>query len=183
MEYGKVTEWPKVLAWKASVGQPTGGSNPPLSEAGCGGCAQAAGGKMFDKMNSQVRPSKDDLINIVKNKAPLKKLCAFIENELSGTHQIDYSTCSMAPGWNLKYKKGSRAICTVYPEKEYCGVLITLNRDALEKFNMLGEVFSQSIRDAANTVKSLNGAKWLTVNVTDAAGFEDAKKLLLLKFD
>jgi hypothetical protein len=29
--FGEVTEWLKVLAWNASVGQLTGGSNPPLS--------------------------------------------------------------------------------------------------------------------------------------------------------
>ena len=28
---GEVTEWPKVHAWKACVGQPTVGSNPTLS--------------------------------------------------------------------------------------------------------------------------------------------------------
>ena len=26
-----MSEWSKVHAWKACVGQPTGGSNPPLS--------------------------------------------------------------------------------------------------------------------------------------------------------
>ena len=29
--YGEMTEWTKVLAWNASVGQPTVGSNPTLS--------------------------------------------------------------------------------------------------------------------------------------------------------
>jgi hypothetical protein len=29
--FGVVTEWPMVLAWKASVGQPTAGSNPAYS--------------------------------------------------------------------------------------------------------------------------------------------------------
>ena len=28
---GEVAEWLKVPAWKAGVGKPTGGSNPPLS--------------------------------------------------------------------------------------------------------------------------------------------------------
>ena len=31
MGCGEVTEWLKVLAWKACVGQPTEGSNPSLS--------------------------------------------------------------------------------------------------------------------------------------------------------
>ena len=29
--FGEMTEWTKVLAWNASVGQPTVGSNPTLS--------------------------------------------------------------------------------------------------------------------------------------------------------
>lgn len=29
---------------------------------------------------------------------------------------MQYSKCSLKRGWNIKYRKGSRAICTVYPE-------------------------------------------------------------------
>ncbi len=31
LNFGEMTEWSKVLAWNASVGQPTEGSNPSLS--------------------------------------------------------------------------------------------------------------------------------------------------------
>ncbi|MCL2538394.1 MAG: DUF3788 domain-containing protein [Alphaproteobacteria bacterium] len=137
---------------------------------------------MFNKLNREIRPTKDDLIGIVKNKSALKKLITFIENDLGGAAQIDYSTCSMAPGWNLKYKRGARAICTIYPDKDYCGVMITLNRDALEQFDAMSELFSPAVRKLADEITPLNGAKWLTVDITAPGGFDDAKKMLILKF-
>ncbi|MDR2933686.1 MAG: DUF3788 domain-containing protein [Rickettsiales bacterium] len=137
---------------------------------------------MIDKMNSKIKPSKNDLIKVVKNYKYLQKFCDFVELEFAATHQIDYSTCSMAPGWNLKYKKGSKSICTIYPNKDECGVMITLNAASLEKFYTMDKLFSKSLRDLEKSMKGLNGAKWLTVNIIDDDGLEEAKKLIMLKF-
>ena len=137
---------------------------------------------MFDKMNPKTRPSKEELINIAKNNAVLKKLCAFIEAEMNAAHRIDHSTCPMAPGWNLKYKKGGRAVCTIYPGKDECGVMITLNRERLEAFRAMGKAFGKTLRNLEARTTPLNGAKWLSVNVVDEEGLAEAKKLLKLKF-
>ncbi len=138
---------------------------------------------MIDKMNSKIKPAKNNLVMVVKNYTPLKKLCDWIESEFGAKHQIDYSTCSMAPGWNLKYKKGSKSICTAYPNRDECHVMITLNAVALERFRTVDKLFSKNLRDLEKSMKPLNGAKWLSVNVVDDAGFEEAKKLIMLKFE
>lgn len=138
---------------------------------------------MFDKLNASTVPSKNELISVVKaeSNALLIDLCRHIEAEFDAKEQIDYSACSMAPGWNLKYKKSSKSICTIYPYKDYFTVLITLNFDALELFNIMADTFCQYIRDLAANTSGMNGAKWLSVNVTDKIIAEDVKKLLKLK--
>jgi len=108
---------------------------------------------------------------------------AFIEGEIGAAHQIDYSTCPMAPGWNLKYKKSAKSVCAIYPDKDKCGVMITLNSAALEKFKMMEPLFSRPLREMVIMAIPMNGSKWLSVNVADEAGFEEAKKLIMLKFE
>ena len=29
---------------------------------------------------------------------------------------VEYSGCSLAPGWNVKYRARGRALCTIYPD-------------------------------------------------------------------
>ena len=46
---GEVTEWTKVLAWNASVGQPTVGSNPTLSAI----CANVRGPRWWSGLRGR----------------------------------------------------------------------------------------------------------------------------------
>ncbi len=46
-------------------------------------------------------------------------LLAWLEDTFHISPRIEYSRCSMQGGWNVKYKKGSRAVCTLYPEEGY----------------------------------------------------------------
>ena len=59
-------------------------------------------------------PHPDDIAEFVDN--PLwKALCSWLESGYRTVPRIEYSRCGMAPGWNVKYKKGGRALCTLYP--------------------------------------------------------------------
>ncbi len=33
--------------------------------------------------------------------------------------QLEYSKCSLKPGWNVKYKKSGKALCALYPMEDY----------------------------------------------------------------
>ena len=60
------------------------------------------------------KPSPDDIAEFVDN--PLwKALCSWLESGYRTVPRIEYSRCGMAPGWNVKYTKGGRALCTLYP--------------------------------------------------------------------
>lgn len=139
---------------------------------------------MINKMDRTITPSKETLIDYVEGDLNniLKSLCNIIENDYKAKSQIDFSTCSGAPGWNLKYKKSGKSICTIYPEKHDFIMLITLNSDALEIFKILSNNFSPYIRDLVEKSGGINNAKWLMIQVKDQLIAEDVKKLLELKF-
>ena len=42
--------------------------------------------------------------------------------------RIEYSRCSMEPGWNIKYKKSGRALCTIYPRAGFFTCMISIGK-------------------------------------------------------
>ena len=48
-------------------------------------------------------------------------LRSYIEDTYKIQPLYDYSTCSMQEGWSIRYRKGVRAICSMYPMEGYSG--------------------------------------------------------------
>ena len=40
------------------------------------------------------------------------KFLIHLEETYRVTPKVEYSKCAMAPGWNVKYKKSGKALCT-----------------------------------------------------------------------
>jgi len=60
------------------------------------------------------QPSEAQIAEYIAN--PLwENLNGFLRESYGVQPSYDYSTCSGQPGWNVKYKKGGRALCTLYP--------------------------------------------------------------------
>ena len=123
---------------------------------------------MIDKLNRAVAPTKDELVDYVgsENRTLLKDICAYIEIEYNAKVQIDYSGCSGKPGWNFKYKKSGKSVCTVYPRRNNFIVLITLNVAVSELFEALSENFSPYTQKLFKSAGGINDTKWLMIEVT-----------------
>ena len=57
-----------------------------------------------------------------------ESLCVHVESCYGVLPKIEHSVCSGAPGWNVKYRKGGRALCTLYPAAGYYTCLISVGR-------------------------------------------------------
>lgn len=138
---------------------------------------------MINELDKNIRPTKEQLIDIVQNHANLllKDICKFAETELGATEQIDYSVCSGAPGWNLKYKKSSKSLCVIYPEAEKVIILVTISGEVLSTFEIIKSSFSAYTVKLADSVVPFNGAKWLMINVSNQDICNDVKNLIRLK--
>lgn len=58
------------------------------------------------------KPSTKEITEYVNNSI-WNELTEFIEKTYSVEPKIEFSRCSAAPGWNVKYKNGSKSICTL----------------------------------------------------------------------
>lgn len=109
------------------------------------------------------------------------ELISHMEHTYQITPRIEYSNCSMNKGWNVKFKKGSRSACTLYPEKGFFICLVTIGRKEAAEAELLLTSCSQYVRNVYAGAGSLNGAKWLMVEVKTAAVLGDVKELIGLR--
>lgn len=107
--------------------------------------------------------------------------CEFVESTWGAAPLIEYSKCCGARGWNVKYRKSGRALCTLYPREGYFICLVSIGaREAPEAEAMLGGM-STPVRALYQNAKPLNGARWLMIDVVSDEALEDVKRLVSLR--
>ncbi len=92
-----------------------------------------------------------------------------------------YSRCAAQPGWNLKYKKGSTALCTLYPMPGFFIALIVLREKdfpEVEGILPLCSAYTQALY--ARTAVCMK-SKWLMMTVKEADVLKDVQQLIAFK--
>ena len=107
--------------------------------------------------------------------------CAYVEGEYKVTPMVEYSKCSAAPGWNVKYKKGGRSLCTLYPHEGYFTCLVCIGAKEVMGAELVLPICTDYTRAIYEKAGSMNGTRWLMVDVTGEDILEDAKRLLLVR--
>ena len=108
-------------------------------------------------------------------------LCNWAEGAYSIAPKVEYSTCSGAPGWNVKYKKSGRALCTHYPDRGEFTALISIGVKEAPEAELLLPTCSDYVRELFARTQTFNGARWLMIRVSEAQVLEDVKKLIRLR--
>jgi len=134
-------------------------------------------------MDGTHEPSMDEITLYIDEKGRKNwlEMIGFIEGNFKTKQQIDYSTCSGKPGWNLKYKKSGKALCTIYPEKDSFTVLLVLGRKERAVFEETREDYCPYINDLYDQCTLFNGTKWLMIEVTSNSILEDVEELIKMK--
>ncbi|MDD3334021.1 MAG: DUF3788 domain-containing protein [Eubacteriales bacterium] len=136
--------------------------------------------KWSDAYSGAEMPSLEQISTFVAS--PLwDELCVYLQSNYDILPRVEYSTCSGAPGWNIKYRKSGRALCTLYPDDGFFTCLVTVgNREATEAELLLPSC-SERVGQIYGNAKPLNGARWLMIPVTSSAILEDVKRLVALR--
>lgn len=108
------------------------------------------------------------------------ELCAFAE-KLSSPPRMEYSKCSSAPGWNMKYKKGGRSLCTLYPREGGFACMVVIGAREQSRAELLLTTCDPSIQELYERINACNGAHWLMIDVTSPKILEDVKALMTLR--
>lgn len=108
------------------------------------------------------------------------ELAAFIEEAYRVKPQTAYSKCSAQPGWNVKYKKGGKSLCTLYPMAGYFIALVVVGPKEEEevKTGMEAGMFTPYVTGLYNKTAYSAMGRWLMIEAKDKAVLEDIKGLI-----
>jgi len=112
-------------------------------------------------------------------------LDGFLRQTYNVKPKLAYSGCKMDngewKGWNVKYKKNGRSLCTLYPKRGYFLLLMIVGKNELEeveKHMQSCTVYTQNL-----FLSSALGSygKSLAFEVRDDDVLEDVKNLILIR--
>ena len=135
---------------------------------------------MIDPQDKDTRPTLEELAEYVGN--PLfPRFCREIKDTYQCRETIEYSRCGLEPGWNVKFKKGSKALATVYLRLGYVTAMVSVapkDEDAAEGVLLTCTEYTRTLY--RNTASSKMG-RWLMIDLTSPEVLEDLKSLLALR--
>lgn len=126
------------------------------------------------------KPNYNDISNYVNCKL-WDDLCEYIEETYKVVPKIEYSRCSMETGWNVKYKKSGRSLCTLYPKENFFTCLISIGSKETMETELLQSTFDVYIQELYKKTKPFNGSRWLMIDVTSLNILQNVKDLISIR--
>ena len=99
--------------------------------------------------------------------------------------KLSYSNCAMDKGlwkgWNVKYKKSGKALCTLYPKRGYFLALVMIGAKELAEADMLAPLCGEYMRGLYNSSQAGSFGKSLAIEVTDEDILRDMLSFIALR--
>lgn len=105
----------------------------------------------------------------------------FLRENYEVEPSYSYSTCSGQPGWNVKYQKAGRSLCTLYPMEGFFIALVVIGAKEEMEAEPLLLTCDESIQKIYHGAVPLMGGRWLMVHVTSEKIVDDVKQLIQLR--
>lgn len=136
---------------------------------------------MIDIKDHNYCPTLDEIGEYIKNPV-FNKLCAEIETKYNSKAKIEYSSCSLERGWNIKYKKSGKSLCTIYLRESYFTVMIVVGRKEKEQVESILPDCTVELQEIYNQTKEGNGQKWLMIDLEDSENmYRDILRLIEIR--
>lgn len=133
-------------------------------------------------INDKTRiPTADELTEYVG--IPLfGELCAYMKEEYKALFKIEYSGDNVLSGWNLKFKKNGRTLCTVYPRKGHFRLLLVIGNKEKQRTDELLASLSEEFCDIYTNTREGMGQRWLIFDFScRTVLFDDVLKIVRLR--
>lgn len=130
-----------------------------------------------EKFDSATEPTTEDIAQFVGNSL-YGRLCEHIESSYKVKKLSEYSRCSGQPGWNVKYKKSGKTLCTLYPMSGYFIALVVIGNKETPETELVLPTFSKYIQEMYASTNFLLGGRWLMIEVKDEAVYRECLTLV-----
>lgn len=128
-------------------------------------------------------PSFDDISDYINEPARIlwQDINSFIQIQYKASPTITYSKCSAKPGWNVKYRKAGKSLCTLYPEEKGFVALVVVTLDLIPLIEAISDEFEPALLEIIKSAKPFNGTLWLMIPVAKMEMLDNVKQLICLK--
>ncbi|WP_044294487.1 DUF3788 domain-containing protein [Robinsoniella peoriensis] len=136
---------------------------------------------MIDIKDMNYKPNMEELSTFINNPF-FAELCRHLKNDYKALCKIEYSKDVWLRGWNIKFKKAGKSLCTVYPKENYFTVLVVVSKKEKEQVEYLLPQLSCDIQKAYAETKEGNGQRWLMIDLETCGGvYDDVAQLIRIR--
>lgn len=121
---------------------------------------------MIDLQDKSLCPTLEEIGLYIRNPV-FGEFCSDIQRIYQCREKIEFSSCSLERGWNVKFKKSGKSLCTIYPRELYFTVMLVAGRKEKVPFEAILPSCSVKLQEIYAGTKEGNGQKWLMVNLED----------------
>jgi len=133
-----------------------------------------------DLYDREHEPSEEQIKEYV-NTPLFEELDGYLRQTYKVKPKVAYSGCKMDggawQGWNIKYQKSGKSLCTVYPKQGYILVLLAVGAKEMTEAELLMPMCSQYTQELFE-VDAVGGAKYLGFEARSEAVVQDIKNLI-----
>jgi hypothetical protein len=125
--------------------------------------------RMIDKTHE---PTEEEILSFIGEQA--KEAWLEIKKFIENHYEVEPETLFYGAkyGWTIRYRKGGKTLCSLFPEKNGFTILITFGKKEYEKALSLHDELSSKIRKLLMNTKQLHDGRWLWIRLL-------AKKVLM----
>lgn len=134
---------------------------------------------VWDKMDRNLHPDYELISNFVRNSI-WEELYEYITKTYHVKPTYEYSRCAW-PGWNVKFKRAGKNLCTIYPFEGYLWVLVVIGKKEKETFETELNTMRQYMQTLYSETEEGMGQRWLKIEAEDISILNDVRKCLAIK--
>lgn len=136
---------------------------------------------MIDLQDKNIRPAVEEIGEYVRN--PVFQLfCSEIRETYQCDEKIEYSSCSWEKGWNIKYKKAGKTLCTIYPKENYFTVMVVVGAKEKASAEKILPECTAELQSIYARTREGNGQRWLMIDLEDRGDlYDDLLRLIQIR--
>lgn len=136
---------------------------------------------MIDLLDKNNCPVIEDISEYIKNPV-FMQFCLEMKNRYKCNERIEYSSCSWEKGWNIKFKKAGKTLCTIYPRECYFTVMVVVGTKEKAAVEAILPECTIELQNIYHQTQEGNGQRWVMIDIGDKEDlYHDLLRLIQIR--
>jgi hypothetical protein len=132
--------------------------------------------RMTDKEH---RPTEEEILKVIGGPKEWNSLRKYLKDNYDFIPELVYY--GEKYGWTIRYRRGRKTLCSLFPEKGAFTVLVVLGKKEVNGIQTVFTKFSDNVKSIIENTEHLHDGCWLWIGVSNMREVKDIIELLKLK--